>query len=1075
MSKVLCALILLATVLCVAAWAQAPTGTVAGVVTDESGAVIPNANVTVHNKATGVERTMTTGADGSFSAPALASGVYEVRVEMKGFRTVLREATVEVGSTTTSDIRMQVGQSSEVVTVEAAAAQVEYERHALDGVVTREQIQGLPLNGRSFLNLASIEPGVSVNIGSTSQYNAQFSVSILGADAGRTSYNVDGGNIRDSIEGTGPGMNFSQEVVQEFQLSSVNFDLSTGITAVGSVNIVTRSGSNDFHGSGYFFFRDHNMAAYPGLKRNPFNLDPFFARRNPGFWVGGPVVKDKLFFFFNFENQNQSSAVTFQPNLASLSGLAGNFTSPYKGKTLSARFDYKLNSKNTLFARYSHDGNTSVGPTGGGGSAPPSNWVVNANWSDQTVFGITTILKPTIVNDFRFSYQYWHNRNLFPTTADCGANCLGLDDIASQISVNGSNVTIGHSTNATQGRDLRKFQFDEGLTWQKGAHRIRFGGQIELAPGTGFWGYCDPMCGGVASPETVRGLAAVGIPVAALFPNLPTQVRTYQDFLNLPFLYSVIGVGDPSQPPPYNVDIAKKNNRFRLYGQDTWKIKPNFTLNYGLAWEYESNLFNHDIPKPAYIAPLYGSDLSPTNNNHGNFSPSLGFAWSPKKDNKTVVRAGAGIYYDTEYLFQRLQERAYLGPVGNGRVQVQNTAIINTIPGILDISAGVKPIAVGSPLPFAHLLTMTFGQFLGLYKAQIGPLTAALAPKNLNDLSTRNIDISKTSAQLYPKDYPLMSAIHLNAGIQHQFTRDLVVSVDFARRVFNHVDLGALDTNRFNRYINGVQSPVIPICSAAQAVIPKFQCSTGSDTFWTPGGRTVYNALLIKVDKRFSRHYQLTAGYALTDQHGYASTIYNLDNWSTSYGPQLSRQSLNVTGVVNLPWDFQLGLISTMATKGPQMAFVTGVDLTGSGVTPATTPLPGLGFNCLNRGCGQSELSSAVDSWNSTYAGKKDGRGQVMPTLALPPSYDFGRFFNSQDLRLTKTFKIKERYRISVFGEMFNVLNYFNPSGYNFNLDTKNANAAAQTYNFGIPTQRTGQTFGSGGPRAVQVGGRFTF
>jgi hypothetical protein len=1073
MSKVLIALILLATVLCVAAWAQAPTGTISGVVTDESGAVIPNANVTIHNKATGVERTSTTGADGSFSAPALASGVYEVRVEMKGFRTVLREATVEVGSTTATDIRMQIGQSSEVVTVEAAAAQVEYERHALDGVVTREQIQGLPLNGRSFLNLASIEPGVSVNIGSTSQYNAQFSVSILGADAGRTSYNVDGGNIRDSIEGTGPGMNFSQEVVQEFQLSSVNFDLSTGITAVGSVNIVTRSGSNDFHGSGYFFFRDHNMAAYPGLTRNPFNLNPFFARRNPGFWVGGPIVKDKLFFFFNFENQNQSSAVTFQPNLASLSSLAGNFTSPYKGKTLSARFDYKLNSKNTLFARYSHDGNSSVGPTGGGGTALPSNWVVNANWSDQTVFGVTTILKPTIVNDFRFSYQYWHNRNLFPTTSDCGANCLGLDDIASQISVNGSNVTIGHSTNATQGRDLRKFQFDEGLNWQKGSHRIRFGGQIELAPGSGFWGYCDPMCGGVASPETVRGLAAVGIPVAALFPNLPTKVNTYADFLNLPFLYSVIGIGDPSQPPPYNVDVAKKNNRFRLYGQDTWKIRPNFTLNYGLAWEYESNLFNHDIPKPAYIAPLYGSDLSPTNNNHGNFSPSLGFAWSPKKDNKTVIRAGAGIYYDTEYLFQRLQERAYLGPVGNGRVQVQNTAIINTLPGILDISAGVKPLPVGAPLPFAHLLTMTFGQFVGLYKAQIGPLTAALAPKDLNDLSVRNIDISKTSAQLYPKDYPLMSAIHLNAGIQRQITHDLVVSVDFARRVFNHVDLGALDTNRFNRYINGVQSPVIPVCTPAQAAIPKFPCSTGSDTFWTPGGRTVYNALLIKVDKRFSRRYQLTAGYALTDQHGYAGTIYNLDNWSTSYGPQLSRQTLNVTGVVNLPWGFQIGIISTMATKGPQMAYVTGVDLTGSGVT--TTPLPGLGFNCLNRGCGKSELSSAVDSWNSTYAGKKDAIGKAIPALALPPNYNFGRLFNSQDLRLTKEFKFKERYKISVFGEMFNVLNYFNPSGYNFNLDNKNANPAAQTFNFGIPTQRTGQTFGSGGPRAVQVGGRFTF
>ena len=1072
MSKVVSSLILLAIVSSLAILAQVPTGTITGNVSDESGAVMPNVSITVTQKATGAVRTTASNAEGIYSVPALSAGEYEVRAELQGFRTLVRTATVEAGITTTANLPMQVGGTKDVVTVEGVAPQINYDSHTVDGVVTRQQIQGLPLNGRSFLNLASIEPGVSVNIGSTSQYNAQFSVSILGADAGRTSYNVDGGNIRDSIEGTGPGMNFSQEVVQEFQLSSVNFDLSTGITAVGAVNIVTRSGSNDLHGSGYFYFRDHNLAAYPALKRNAFNPDPFFARRNPGFWLGGPILKDRLFFFFNYEYQNQTSAVTFQPNFASLSSLAGIFGSPYKGKTLSGRFDYRLSSKHSMFARYSHDGNTSIGPTGSGGIALPSNWVVNTNWSDQTVFGVTSALRPTLVNDFRFSYQYWRNRNLFPTTADCGASCIGLDDIAAQIGVNGTNVTIGHSTNATQGRDLRKFQFDDGVTWQKGAHRIRFGGQIELAPGTGFWGYCDPMCAVVASPETVRGLPSA-VPVAALFPTLPTQVRTYQDFLNLPFLGAVIGVGDPSQPPPYNVDIAKKNNRYRLYTQDTWKLRPNFTLNYGLAWEYESNLFNHDIPKPAYIAPLYGSDLKPTENNHGNFSPALGFAWNVGKDNKTVIRGGAGIYYDTEYLFQRLQERAYLGPVGNGRVQYSSGGFINTFPGIFDISTGVTPVAVGANVPSGHLLNMTMGQFLQVYKAQIAGITASLAPKNLNDLTVRNIDISKTAAQLYPKHYPLLSSAHMDFGVQRQITHDLVVSVDYARRVFNHVDLGALDVNRFNRFINGVQTPVIPKCTPAQQNIVGFECSTSSITFWTPGGHTSYNAMLVKVDKRFSKRYQLTAGYALTDQHGFAGTIYNLDNWSTSYGPQLSRQSLNVTGFVDLPWGFQIGLISTMASRGPQMAYVTGVDLTGSGVT--TTPLPGLSFNCLNRGCGKSDLAASVDSWNSTYAGKKDARGQAIPALALPPNYDFGRFFNSQDLRVTKQVKFKEKYVFSVFAEMFNVLNYTNPSGYNFNLDNKNSDPTKQTFNFGIPTQRTGQVFGSGGPRALQIGGRFTF
>src|SRR5579884_2889619 len=133
----------------------------------------------------------------------------------------------------------------------------------------------------------------SVSAGTTSQYNRLFSVSILGGNSGRTQVTVDGGNIRDSIEDTGASMNFSQEVVQEFQISSAVFDLSTGIGANGAINVVTRTGSNDWHGSGYFFYRDHNMAAYPGLGRNPLTPDPFFARRNPGFYIGGPIVKDK--------------------------------------------------------------------------------------------------------------------------------------------------------------------------------------------------------------------------------------------------------------------------------------------------------------------------------------------------------------------------------------------------------------------------------------------------------------------------------------------------------------------------------------------------------------------------------------------------------------------------------------------------------------------------------------------------------------------------------------------------------------------------------------------------------------
>src|SRR3984893_10020100 len=285
MLRVTSALMLLATLMCMMVLAQAPTGIITGTLTDESGAVIPNATITITNKATGVvPRTATTDAQGYYSAPSLPAGDYEVRAEVSGFRTVQRDATVLAGSTTTVNMPMTLGATKEVVTVEAATSQINYETHNIEGVISRSTIQDLPLNGRSYLQLAALEPGVTISSGTVAQFNVLFTVSVLGA-RNRTAVTIDGGNVSDNIDVGGgmSSMNFSQETVQEFQLSEVNFDIATPISSGGAINVVTRSGSNDWHGSGYFFYRDHNMAAYPNLQRLPSNPNPFFIRRNPGF------------------------------------------------------------------------------------------------------------------------------------------------------------------------------------------------------------------------------------------------------------------------------------------------------------------------------------------------------------------------------------------------------------------------------------------------------------------------------------------------------------------------------------------------------------------------------------------------------------------------------------------------------------------------------------------------------------------------------------------------------------------------------------------------------------------------
>ncbi|HZU27439.1 MAG TPA: TonB-dependent receptor, partial [Bryobacteraceae bacterium] len=653
---------------------QTPTGTISGIVQDQSGAVVPGATVEITDKANGLARAVQTQPSGNFSESALPAGLYRVEISKTGFRTSLQDATVETGRVTTLNVHLELGRANEVVSVSAAAPMLEYERHSIDGVITREQIQNLPLNGRSFLQLAMLEPGVAVTPASTSQYNALMQVSILGGSSDRTAITVDGGNVRNSLDG-GTGMNFSQEVVQEFQLSSADFDLSTPITSVGAINIVTRTGSNAFHGAGYFYFRDHNMAAYPGLARDPIDLDPFFARRSPGFWLGGPVLRNKLFFFVNLETMNQQSVVTVHPDDPYFAPLDTVYGSPYHGKQISARLDYHLNDRNTFYIRYSHDGNNAFGPRNI--ATLPSNWLSNRNWADQGLLDYTAVLRPTLINDFRFSYWYWSNRNLLPTAQDC-PGCIGLG--LPEMTVYGTNITFGDTENAPQGRNLRRYDWQDTMTWQAGAHRVKFGGYFEHTAGTGFWAYADPAAGIVYSPEIV-GFANLFLPPAQRI-NIPATFATTQDLLALPLAGFAMGIGDPSQPPPYNFDQAKSNDSVHVFIQDTWRLRPDFTLNYGLAWSFESNLVNHDMKKPAYLVPLYGSDLSATDNNYLNFSPSLGFAWNVGGDNKTVIRAGAGVYYDSQLLFERLQERSYIGPLGNGRVLAYGSSIPNPIPGI---------------------------------------------------------------------------------------------------------------------------------------------------------------------------------------------------------------------------------------------------------------------------------------------------------------------------------------------------------------------------------------------------------
>ena len=1072
-------------------YAQAPTGTILGTVTDASGAVIPGAIVTVTNRATNVARALTANAQGLYSAPALPPGDYEVRSEMQGFRTLVRDAQVATGSNTTVDLAMQLGETREVVTVEAATAQINYENQAVAGVIGRSAIQDLPLNGRSSLQLAVLEPGVVVNPGSQAQFNALFNVQILGGVGGVGSIvSLDGGTINDEMEG-GTSMNFSQDIVQEFQLAALNYDVSTGISTNGGVNIVTRSGSNDFHGSAYFFFRDHNMAAYPGLQRNALNPNPFFVRRNPGAELGGPILKDKLFFFFNYEYMNQTTVYTEQQDLASLQPLNAIYPSPYRYHWVNARFDYRISAKHVLFVRYTHDGNHDFGPYFG--APEPSQWNFNDNWSDQSIMGLTSTLTPNLVSDFRFQFHYWQNNVTDSTAAQCQPPCVGFGQPSIVALIGSGTFGSGVSINSPQLRQARSFEPHEDVSWQKGAHRIRFGIDYEhMWTKTVPWDFCDPGCEYAVAPETILPLEKF-FPAGA-FASLPTKVRSDADLLNLPLfsltssIYSGIGVGNGTFPGHYEHGQGAINQRVHPYIADTWKVRPNLTVNAALGYDYESGLFYSNLNLPQYVAPIlegqtggapYG--LGATQPNSIDIAPQVGFAWALGKDKKTVIRGGAGMYWDTQPIWEHFREGAAIGPLGDGRTTLANSVFNNIFPNLYSI--GGAPLPIGAPLPLNTFTNMTFGQFTQIYQQQFPALLQRFSPTPpaSGPYSVSGIDVAKQGIEIYPSQFPLLRSYQTSIGVQRDLGHDMVLTVDWARRQGENNNLGELDLNRFARYINGVQTPVIPKCAPNQVFVPGQECSTGSITMWTPEGRSVYDGLLVNLQKRLSHRVQFNLAYAYQKLMNLAGGV-DLSNFANGWGPAtIPQHNLNLSGTGNLPWGITLSVINTIQSRLPVEPVIPGTDINGAG--NATFPLteaipagavPGLGYNCFNFGCGKSQLTGAVNYFNANIAGTKTAAGATIPKLILPSDYQFGDPLYDQDVRLTKAFTFKERYTLNVFGEFFNLLNIANLSGYGYNLD-KAAASGPQTFAFGQPTARVQQVFGSGGPRAIQIGARFTF
>jgi len=1035
------------------AYAQTPTGNIVGIVTDPAGARVAGARVDVVNRDSGLRRDLITSTEGDFSAAALPSGSYQVIVEATGFHRLERTATVEAGTTTTVNFSLQIGDVMARVTVADAAPLMQYEEHQVGGVVSRKQIETLPLNGRNFLDLAKLEPGVTNSVQSTDR----VFVPMLGAGLfnppriGNTRVTVDGASL--AVIGTrGTRLSVSQEVVQEFQLSSVNFDLSTSLTTDGAINIVTRSGGNGYHGSGFYFFRDHKLSAYPGLRRDLSNPNPFFQRSQFGYHFGGPIRRDRVFFFTSYERNNQRAVLSIQPRTPEFVPLGGIFASPFRDNQFNVRFDVRFNRNHNAFVRYTHDGNNFFGPRADSNNPLPSGWSGVRNWVDQSIVGLTSVLSTTVVNDLRFSYYFETSAETPADARDC-PGCFALG--APLINIADAGVRFGMAqTNSFVGR---RYQLTESVVWQSGNHRLRMGFDWEHATNGGVFINQEPATIQLYSPQQVRNFNAT-LPPGAQIP-LPSSFLTLDDILRLPLRNFMTGVGPGFQ---LQRDFRKYGftDQYRFYAADTWRIGARLTVNYGLAWSYEPHTLNTDLTKPRLLTAILGSDnLNPAAAQKTNFSPTLGFAWSATHDGKTVIRGGAGRYFDPLVLNANTisNDRLALSPVGTGRKIVPGSGIFYQ----------------GRPLEFTtRPTTFTGADLVAILPGIRADLLRQLSPDN-RDFTFRNLDLDKTGSDLSDPFYKTPSALHFNLGVQRELVGNLVLTADFVSRRFLHTLREAIDYNRFNRRPQG---PVIPTCTSAQRNDVSAICSAGPITFDNTTGIAQYKGLLVRLEKRFSNGTQFLASYALGSYQGTnftsnansPGTGFNNHNWFENYGwlPTDLRHTLNLSGFIDLPWRFQVSFSISAYSRPPFAAFVSGVDFNGDGTQ--TDLLPGTKVNQFNRGLGKDDLAKLVAQYNQQFAGKQTIGGQTAPTLTLPANYSFNDNFFTQDLRLSRTFRLgSERVHLVLLGEVFNLFNTANLVQYSGNLN--------DPASFGQPGARFSQVFGSGGPRAFQFGARLSF
>ena len=876
-------------------WAQTTDSIIEGRVLDSSAAGVPGAAIEVKGET--VVRIVSSDASGFYRAVALPAGSYKVTASANGFALVVFDNVVlTLDRTATLNISLAVAARRETVTVNETVPLIDSTDSSTKQLIDSRTIDAIPLDGRNYLDLLLLQPGIVANGNARTDLSSRDSNgAILGERAGNTSYLLNGQDNNDDFHG-GVLQAFTQDAIKEFEVIEAGYKAEFGRGSAGVVNVITKSGTNTPHGSAFLFLRNDSLDS-SNVTGQP---APQLARYDYGGTYGGPLRKDKSWFFGSVEHVAEKRGNIYAPNIPAVLSAGEDFSrQPVNDNTrIFGKYTQQLNAANQLHGELSWTRANDLNELSSAISLPSAS---NNNLTN-TLFGtvgVTTVFSPHVLLDSAFSVRSQNfSQNLQGSTNAGGYEILFTDD--------GTSFNFGFPPGSVQTLQQRYYTGRETLSFfASERHSLKFGVDFERTTADGMNG------------QDLQNVILTSHANFAQFGTASFQIPQGVAFVN---------PGD---------NLTKiRNNGVGFFGQDDWKISKSLTLNIGARYDYDSVFAR------------------------GNIAPRAGLTWSP--DQKTVVQASFGMFYDRYRLGIAQAVPAFGGFNGQTIVEVDFPRLADDAYSKLKGTLGATAKTIGDPLflnkkfniPTGALVTignvqsltgMTPAQFTAAVNAYVKTITPTALP----------VDFSPTSGYLRQNESAaFQDAIQVASPFRTPYNNTTTVGVQ--RQLFGDLMVGATYVHRSIRDILGVRIPNLAFDSRTlgQAVTTDGGPLQRTYGPWYDGK---YDGLIVKVDKQFGHHFQLRASYTFANstddllnsnlglgvasQGGGAVPTDNLNvEFDRGHSDLFVPQGFVAYGLVTLPWRFDVSGVLRSTSGAYFTAAGTPIDYDGDGISSLRPP-----------------------------------------------------------------------------------------------------------------------------------------